>query len=326
MNSNEIAPCLQSQTNYRTKISFVTALIVFSSFTLSACDFCNCYLGLNPGYNKNTIGFRSSLRYASLYIPAQNLRVTHLGNDTPAPIIGGTLDEAFASFDLFARIYPVAKLQVIADLPYTINTLAYDGMSSTRSAFGDFTIMALYQIVNTRAVDSTSVRHRVFAGGGVKFPTGKYIAPSEVTIPMSDHLYSGTGSTDFIFAASYIGKYQKWGWNADVSYKVNSKNNSDYKFGNTTNLNPRLFYEVNAKTLKIYPHLGAAFEAGEKDEDNGIKQNATGGNLIWGTAGIDFYYDSISLSTDARMPISHNLPDGMPIDKSLLMVSLNIHF
>lgn len=161
------------------------------------------------------------MRFASLDIPAQNLRTTHLGHSDPIPIDGGTLEEEFLSFDLFARLYPTSKLQIIVNLPYSINTLAFDGMSSTRSALADLTLMSLYQVVNTMPHDSTSVRHRVFVGGGIKFPSGKYKTPTGLTIPMADHLYLGTGSTDFMVAASYIGKVKKWGWNADLNYKIN---------------------------------------------------------------------------------------------------------
>lgn len=49
-------------------------IVFFWGGLLSACDFCNYYLGLNPNYNQNTIGSR--YRSSSFLIP--NSDIGHL--------------------------------------------------------------------------------------------------------------------------------------------------------------------------------------------------------------------------------------------------------
>jgi hypothetical protein len=301
-------------------------VLLFSGYNSVACDFCNCYLGLNPGYNKNTVGFRSSVRNTSLEIPGQNLRISHLGEGHPVVDGGGLVEENFLAFELFARLYPISKLQLIVNMPYNINTIDYNQQSETRSAFSDLTLMGMYQLANTMTLDSLKVRHRLFAGAGIKLPTGKYKTPEDVTIPMADHLYSGTGSFDVLFGVSYLGKYRNFGWNVDLNYKLNTKNSQDYQFGNTINLVPRVFYEYKLHSFILYPHLGVAFEQGDTDEDDGVEQTNTGGQMIFGTGGLDVYFKMISLSTDVRLPVYENMADGMPVDKSWFIASLNFHF
>jgi len=311
---------------YIVRFFLVFTLLFLPGHSSIACDFCNCYLGLNPGYNKNTVGFRSSLRNTSFEIPSQNLRVSHLGEGHTAVDNGGLVEETFLAFEVFARLYPISKLQLIVNMPYNINTIDYNQQSETRSAFSDLTLMGMYQLANTLTLDSLKVRHRLFGGAGVKLPTGKYETPEDVTIPMADHLYSGTGSTDILFGVSYLGKYRNFGWNVDLNYKLNTKNSLDYQFGNTINLVPRVFYEYKLHSFILFPHLGLAYEKGAADEDDGIEQTDTGGQMIFGTGGLDVYYKMVSLSSDVRLPVYENMVDGMPVDKSWFITSLNFHF
>ncbi|MBL0342359.1 MAG: hypothetical protein IPP71_16505 [Bacteroidetes bacterium] len=308
------------------RIFFILVLIGSNCIYSYGCDFCNCYLGLNPGYNKNTIGVRGNLRFASLNIPSPTLRLSHLGHGETTPTTGGELKETFASMEIFARIYPISKLQLIFNMPYSVNTIEYHDTSETRSGLSDMTLLAMYQLANTMPLDSGSVRHRVFAGVGIKLPTGKYEAPDDVTIPMADHLYSGTGSTDVIFAVSYLGKLNKLGWNADMNFKINSENNLNYKYGNSVNFTPRLFYEFKLHALTIYPHIGAAYESGDTDELDGLEQSDTGGEIIYGSAGIDWYFNIFSIASELKLPLYNDLASGMPVDKSWFIASVNIHF
>ncbi len=316
----------QGYNNYSMRFLLIFGMMLLPGFSSVACDFCNCYLGLNPGYNKNTVGFRSSLRNTSFDMPGQNLRVAHLGENQPVVDQGGLLEETYVSYELFARLYPTSKLQMIVNMPYNINTIDYNQQSETRSAFSDLTLIGMYQLANTTTLDSLKVRHRLFGGVGIKLPTGKYKTPEDVTIPMADHLYSGTGSTDVLFVVSYIGKFKSLGWNVDLNLKLNTKNSLDYQYGSTLNLVPRLFYEIKTHSFIFYPHLGLAFETGGADEDDGVPQTDTGGQMIFGSGGLDIYFKMISLSSDVRLPVYENMAEGMPVDKSWFIASLNFHF
>lgn len=311
---------------YLMKRILILVLTMATSFGAIACDYCNCYLGLNPGYNKNTIGFRYSYKISSLDIASAALRVTHLDPASPAISTGGTLHETQSKADLFARIYPISKLQVLATLPYAINKIDYNEKSASGKAFDDLSIIAMYQIANTFPTDSLQVRHRLFGGIGVKFPTGKAKSSEYIDIPMADHLYSGTGSTDFLIAASYIGKYRQLGWNLDVNHKFNGESGSGYHHGNTTNVSSRVFYELDIKKVKLFPHISVVFEKGESDKDADVKQPGTGGEVVSGGAGLDVYFGKFSLNTEYRQPLSHNLGQFTPVDKYTVYTGLYFHF
>ncbi len=307
------------------RIYFILSMFILSG-TATACDYCNCYLGLDPGYNKNTIGIRNSWRTAEWQDPFSNMRSTHTSHGSTEQSSGSLLKETFLNTELFVKYSPVSKLRLMMSLPFSVNTLKYEGVTVTRSALADLTLLAMYQVVNTVPSDSNAVRHRIFAGGGVKFPTGKSEGASEVEIPLSHHLYSGTGSTDFLINVSYIGKKNRLGWNLDASYKLNGESANDYRYGNTLNVTPRIFYELSFKTLKVYPHVGGAYEDGMEDEYRGDTWIETGGETMWGTAGLDVYFSRFSLTTDLRVPVYHDMGAQMAEDKFVLFTSLNVHF
>lgn len=306
------------------KLFAILFLITFSPAV--ACDFCNCYLGLNPGYNKNTVGLRYSYRTAEIDIKSPNLRTTHLDHGTTSVAYSGMLKEWFQTTELYARIYPTPKVQLVATMPYSFNILEYNQETISEKSFDDLSVLAFYQIANTIPDDSLTVRHRLFAGAGIKVPTGKYKGDEVADFPMSDHLFSGTGSYDWMLAVSYIGKYNRLGWNADASVKVNGKNSEEYRYGNTLNINPGVFYEVDIHNVKLFPHSGVVFEGGKKDELDGVDQDGTGGYSMFGAVGVDAYYGAFSVSTDCRMPFYHNLSENTPEDGVSLYLSLNVHF
>jgi hypothetical protein len=308
------------------KSIYSVLIFLFFSYPALSCDFCNCYLGLDPGFNKNTIGIRNSWRTAEWTPFSSTQRSAHTDHGTGEEGSGSKLDESFVTMELYVKYAPVSKLRLIMTLPYTFNTIEYKSDVESRNAMSDMTLMALYQLFNSMPVDSHGVRHRIFVGPGVKFPTGKSEGASDVEIPLSHHLYSGTGSTDYLLNVSYIGKVKKLGWNVDASYKFNGESATDYRYGNTLNVIPRVFYEIGLGQVKLYPHIGGAYEMGDEDEFKGETWPETGGSTVWGSAGADAYYGSFSVTTDFRLPIAHDLGAQVPEDKFWLFTSLNFNF
>jgi hypothetical protein len=286
---------------------------------------CNCYLGLNPGYNNNAAGIRWKYRHAFLGSNTSSLKTLHLEHDHGAPM-AGNLDEYHYDLEFFGRYYPHPKLQLMINLPYRFTTMTYAGESESMDAFGDLTTLAYYQIANTMTTDSLQTRHRLFAGGGVKFPTGKSSGAKDIDIPMSHHLLPGTGSTDFLAGISYIGKKNRFGWNLDANYKVNGSSASGYRYGNTFNATGTLFYELKSSGLIMLPHAGSAFEQGNKDDFNGEVVSASGGTMVWASAGFDIYYGKFAFGNDFRLPLLSNMAEGMPVDQEIVIISLSYNF
>jgi len=308
------------------KINLIIAL-VFATSISNACDYCNCYLGLDPGFNKNTIGFRTNFRMSSVEIAGSpTFKTMHGSHGSTESESHSLLEGSFLGYELFAKIFPIPKLMVVGTLPFQVNTLTFDNEKETRSALSDMTLLAYYQIANTMPHDSISVRHRLFGGLGIKFPTGKSSGASDVDIPMSHELYSGTGSTDYLAALNYIGKYKKLGWNLDLNYKYNTESKNLYQYGHTLNITPRIFYEVKIKSVSIFPHLGAAYENSGHDYYKDEKQEFTGGYIYYGSGGLDLYCGKFSLTTDIRLPFEQHHHGEELEDEYLLFGSINYHF
>src|SRR5688572_18028596 len=101
---------------------YITVLLLFSYACIMACDYCNCYLGLDPGYNKNTIGLRTNWRTAEWIPPVSGLRLTHNTHSVEGVSGNETLEESFVAVELFVKYSPIPKLRVYATLPYSFNT------------------------------------------------------------------------------------------------------------------------------------------------------------------------------------------------------------
>ena len=78
---------------------YITVLLLFSYACIMACDYCNCYLGLDPGYNKNTIGLRTNWRTAEWIPPVSGLRLTHNTHSVEGVSGNETLEESFVAVE-----------------------------------------------------------------------------------------------------------------------------------------------------------------------------------------------------------------------------------
>ncbi|MDP1051393.1 hypothetical protein, partial [Klebsiella quasipneumoniae] len=74
-------------------------------------------------------------------------------------------------------------------------------------------------------------------------PTGRFKydlnSSEEVANP---NFQLGTGSTDFLLNAIYTVRYNQWGLNTDLTYKINTKNSNQYQYGNKLTTALTAFY------------------------------------------------------------------------------------
>jgi hypothetical protein len=108
------------------KLVVVYSLLVWSGVA-TACDFCNCYLGINPHYKKNSIGLRAtSSNYNGSHMESAELEKYNL--------TAHDFEENRSTYEIQAQYYPVQKLQIQMFIPYILNT---ETMSD--NAFHSFT-------------------------------------------------------------------------------------------------------------------------------------------------------------------------------------------
>jgi len=302
-------------------IILVSAFLIIAG-NASACEFCLCHHKIERDDHSKIIGISNSWRRAEwvpyTFIPGFNQSGNGFENSS--------LKESFLQTALFAGYSPLPKLRLFASLPYSINTLKYDEVTESRNALADLNVHAMYRIHASASDDSSRSSHRWYAGAGIKFPTGKSSGASEISIPMSQHLYSGTGSTDYLFTVCYSGKFKKVAWNFDATYRLNGESASNYRYGNTLKVAPRFFYVSRIKSVKMYPHVGTVYETHAEDKFNKVTREESDGTTLWGSAGVDLYFGKFSINTCFQLPVYNDAGAIISESKSVLLTSFNVHF
>lgn len=235
--------------------------------------------------------------------------------------------EKRSNIELYGQWYPVQKLQIIFSLPYIYNI---EGMSTTGEqatghhhhgdeseadkpiqGIGDPLVIAHYQLFNKTNVDSTKFSHRLFAGGGIKFPIGKYKLGNDADPLFRTH-QPGTGSWDFIASTSYLGKINRAGFNVNVTYLLTTMNNENFQFGNRFNANAIVYYQCNIKKSKLYPSIGSFVEQADMDWNYNYYLSNSGGAIVYAHAGLDFYFKKMAINTAIQIPVSQTLNMPQP--------------
>ncbi|MEY4540336.1 MAG: hypothetical protein RLZZ306_2093 [Bacteroidota bacterium] len=290
--------------------------LLLSNQKTSACDLCGCgnggsFWGIMPQSHRAFIGLRYGQKSYDSHFNSPNTQ-TH---------------EDFWKTELWARVFPFKKVQVLAFIPYNFNrqTIIKTGKILDLRGIGDVSTFVHYNLLNT-ITDTIPHKfyHNLLIGGGVKLPTGKYdydlYSDVEVANP---NFQLGTGSTDFMVNIVYTLKYKAWGLNYDFSYKINTQNSNEYRFGNRINTNLSALYFVGiGSNITLIPNIGLAYESSELDEKFGIRNSTTGGDVLMGSLGIEGYFKKISMGVNYQKPISQHLSNGELRANN----HLNLHF
>lgn len=274
-------------------------LFILNIYTILACDACGSggfYMGAMPQFNKHFVGFRYRM---SSFTTA----VSHDG--------GGK--ESYQTVELFARFYPLKRLQVMGFLPYSINQHTTPARILHTHGFGDATVLLNYQLWTTNGDTNRVFQHTTFLGGGVKLPTGHFKQMDESGTLLTPTFQTGTGSFDFIFTGQHTIRYKKMGLNTLATYKYNTANMNAYLFGNKATANIMFFFVHRFGKLGIMPNVGLYAEKQRANHDKDGIVYGTSGHQIAATAGLDVYYKSITFGLNYQRPIKQSYADGMAI-------------
>lgn len=276
--------------------------IIFLPHTknIDACEVCGCgagstYFGLQPNLSRNFLGMRyRTMNFNSHLNMGERFRT----------------EETFRVTELLGRWYPAERLQIMASIPYSLNTQNTRTSSIDLNGFGDIALAANYNIIeqdNTCAEDELS--HSLIAGAGLKLPTGRYKYSSETTDEEVDNpnFQLGTGSTDFLVLTQYIVRLGKYGLNADGQAKINMSNPENYRFGNRFSGTIRLFAVIENETWKIMPNAGMYGETSMHDVNNSVPVSVTGGYLVNGIMGADVFWDNLMIGFNVQLPVKQSL-------------------
>jgi hypothetical protein len=298
-------------------------LIVFANISVSnACDICGCgtgnyYLGIMPQFQANFIGFR----YRSFGFDS------HLGGHHDGLF---ATKEYFQTIELWGRFYPHPRWQVLTFVPYQFNRQETPTKNLYLNGLGDISVLASYNLIQPKIDSLTNqLRHTLRIGAGVKTPTGKSsYAENDVDEVANPNFQLGTGSIDMLLNVIYTLRYQKWGLNTDLTYKINTANAKQYRFGNKVNGTLSLFYVQNiAKNFALMPNVGVYFENSGTDKRRGYTVDNTGGMLVSASLGLETYFaQRFSVGTNYQVPLSQNLASGQIKAKARFSLHLTMLF
>jgi hypothetical protein len=305
---------------------YLSALLLFVSTSVMACDLCNCYLGINPNYNQNGFGIRYRDRSYFGEHSHDNLPLARVAHDLTATSTSVQAEERYRTTELWTRWYPFKKLVLQASIPVSYNTYMVTGEAAfITQGLGDIIVLAQYQIYNTTPVEGNNFRQRAFIGGGIKLPTGAYNKKAEGD-ELDPHMQIGTGSVDYLTVATYIFKYKSLGYSADVTYKINTANSNDFQFANRLNVSGTFFYQKKIAAITLMSGAGLYYEQAGYDKALGVKQINTGGNALLVNTGLDTYFKRFSLNLVAQLPVSENLNGNQAKGQTRYIVGVGYYF
>ncbi|NML21965.1 transporter [Pseudoflavitalea sp. G-6-1-2] len=301
------------------KKHLLAAMLLLLTAPVFACDICGCgvgsyYIGILPEFNKKIIGIR--YRYNSLK--------THIGAGGQTSYL--TTRETFHTAEVWGGWNISRKFRVMGYIPVNFNEKKSQETTASKTGLGDMGVQGFYKLFDQRkTIGSNLMVHALWLGAGLKLPTGKYESPAkDQSAPDANLFQLGTGSTDFTVNAMYDLRIQDAGINAAASYKINTANSDDYRYGNRLSASMQAYYKfriLNAFTLS--PNAGVLYETAEHDKDAGFSTDVSGGNLLLGTAGLEAAFAKFAIGAGFQHPLSQDLAGGFVKANSRAMVHIS---
>ncbi|MBS1596884.1 MAG: transporter [Bacteroidetes bacterium] len=284
-----------------------TLFILIISLSISAahaCDICGCggsniYMGMLPDFKTKFIGIRYHYMQYYTQLATDQTQFSHNYYNTV---------EAWTGWNIGR------KWQVLAFVPYYYNKQMDDDGASSKSGLGDITILANYQLLHTRTTSehNNSVEQSLWIGAGVKLPTGTF--KLDVTDPATTiadiNAQIGTGSTDFLLNAMHHFRVNQFGVNTSANYKINTKNRSDYKYGNKFTGTSIAYYRIRVGGIAIAPNAGVIYEHTEQNTFDKASVQFTGGYAVSGLAGVEFTFNKIAIGFNVQKAFSQHYAGG----------------
>lgn len=301
-------------------------IIAFACIEANACPICGCgvggfYIGLLPTYKTQFIGVRYQYANYDTHLIDEPDQFSH---------------DHYHQVELYGGVTLGKRWQLLGFLPYHINHQITDDGTVDRNGLGDISVLANYKVWETSkfSKNNKTFKQEFWLGAGVKLPTGKYAVNFQDSTEeeLSDLLgdvnsQMGTGSTDFILNAMYNIHVGKVGINTTANYKVNTTNNSRFKYGDRFSINSFAYYEAKAgKQIYMAPNIGVLYEHATANIFTSSKVEQTGGYTALASGGIDFNFQNITVGTNVQLPFAQDYARGQTQAKIRGLVHLTYTF
>src|SRR6478609_9753494 len=291
--------------------------VVFRSY---ACEICGCstsnfQIGLLPNFNK---GFMSVRYTASSFHSQVRDQTSEYSRDY------------YKTMELWGG-YNIKKLQVMAFAPYLFTRKESDDGVTTLNGIGDMLLLANYKILSATTLthnEKSSMRNELFAGGGIKLPTGvNRVNPQDPDFNIGDfNSQAGTGSIDYMLTLTHNMMWNNSGIVTNVAYRINTANQQQYKFGNRAYVNSSFYHTLTSGDTKIRPNAGINFQVNGINYLEGAEVEDSNGFTLNSTLGVNVLRKTIGMNAMVAIPITQNMYDGQTKLQSQFLLGVTYSF
>ncbi len=288
-------------------------LICIVSYDSLACEICgasagNYFIGPFPQFKKHFVGVRYTFRSFNSAIATD---ATEFSKDF------------YQTAEIWTGINLGQKWQILGFIPYNINRQDSDEGTSQLSGLSDISLITNYTLLNISK--ELGISHRLWIGGGVKLPTGKFQPDANEELVPAANIQPGTGSFDWIINTLYALSFKEWGLNSTISYKIN-QSASAFQFGNRFHASAFLFRSTFTTWSTLNPNVGLLYEYVNANKFEGLEVEATGGQAFLASVGLETSVKRINLGFNIQLPIRQNFSDDQTKTKVRGMVNLTYNF
>jgi hypothetical protein len=271
--------------------------------SLWGCGVNNFYIGILPQFNHTFFGARYHF----------NSFNTRLHSDPTQ-----YSKDFYHALELWGGWNLGKRLQLLAFVPFNHNYQNSDEGVMKMSGLGDIVALANYKVLDVNSVNGKGgiFSQQLWIGGGIKFSTGKFeIEANDSDVASAANMQLGSGSTDVLLNAMYNVRIEKLGINTTATYKLNSTNKDEYKFGNKFLVSSFAYYPVALSKIIVSPNLGVIYDKANPSQLQGSKIDLTGGSVLPGSAGVEIALNKIAISVSAQLPLAQNFAENQTTQK-----------
>ncbi|MES2628417.1 MAG: hypothetical protein V4616_05560 [Bacteroidota bacterium] len=311
----------------RIRLNYTMLLLLLLGITgipaAKACDACGCssggnFVGLLPQFNKKFVGIR--YKNSLFSVDPSKLQGLDAHNDQFEH------KDSYTTTELWARFFPAKRVQLMAFVPYSVNSKTENGTTNTISGIGDMSAIASYVVFNTTDSLDHRFRQAFLLGGGVKLPTGKYQQRDNDKVLYPQPFQVGTGAYSLLINGIYTARIDKWGFNLNANYSVNGKAENGYHFGNNLSAAASFFYWYRGREFSLIPNVGLFSESSRPDTQYNVDQVLTTKDHSYLTLGNEFYFYRYALGFNYHLPVGVQNPTSSPVSNGRVFATFSVVF
>ncbi len=281
-----------------------TCLVVFQSVAGFACDGCNIYTGMNAYNTENKISIYTRQRTTfGEFSALGEMIMKHTGHANDKNLWDRSVIERYQTVEIRGDFYFKEKWKTTIILPFTNNYQFLD--SEKRFRISGISDPVILETRNFYLDKKNGLNQKIGVGLGLKLPLGLTNVNVEGFRPNLDFqpgsgAYSGIGYVDY-----YISN-KTWGGFANVNYKLNGRNQDNYRYGYSLNSKITGFWKTNVKKVSFILMTGIYTEFTGFDESDVVHED-TGGQIIFGNLEWRVGYKQLMLSAEYQPVLCQNM-------------------